>query len=88
MDVSPAKTREKMIFRNIWTFGFYDDPTIRFMRLTHLEANMFQAFLTMSSKGPSRAWLLLTSVADFSYLLKGVGDFQALKASAGESQGV
>lgn len=97
----PCKTKNKKeekesIFRTIWSlwaFGFHDDHSIwkrffRFMRLTHLEANMFQAFLTMSSKGPSRAWLLLTSVADFSYLLKGMGDFHALKASAGESQGV
>lgn len=55
---------------------------------THLEANMFQAFPTMLSRGLSRARLLLTSVADFSYLLKGTGHFQELKASAGGSQEV
>lgn len=56
--------------------------------LTHLEANMFQAFLTMSSRGLSRAWLLLTSVADFSYLLKGTGAFHKLNALSGGSHDV
>lgn len=55
---------------------------------THLDANMFQALPTMLSRGCSSAWLLLTRVADFSYLLKGAGDFHTLKASCGGSQGV
>lgn len=49
---------------------------------------MFQAFLTMLSRGLSRAWLLLTNVADFSYLLKGTGDFQEVNAASGDNQEV
>lgn len=56
--------------------------------VAHREANMFQAFPTMLSRGWRRDWLLLTSVADLSYLLKGTGVFHELKASSGESQEV
>lgn len=55
---------------------------------TYLEANMFQAFPTMLSRGFSRNWLLLTKAADFSYLLNALGVFHALKASWGFSHDV
>lgn len=55
---------------------------------TYLEANIFQAFPTMLSRGFSRNWLLLTKEADFSYLLNALGVFHALKASWGLSQDV
>lgn len=47
--------------------------------ISYLDANMFQAFLTILSRGFKRDWLLLTKVADFSYPLKATGEVHVLK---------
>lgn len=56
--------------------------------VTYLEANIFHALPTIVSSGLTKNWLLLTSAADLSYLLKALEVFHTDKASAGLSHEV